>query len=75
MARDRVGCIGKNVPLLSLRWTTVGQEMLPQHDRHVIVLLKDGRQLDGLLARYTHHMVCAGVQCYQCEIDELIDDV
>lgn len=49
--------------------------MLPQHDRHVIVLLKDGRQLDGLLVRYTDHMVVAGERFYPHEIDELVDEV
>ena len=48
--------------------------MLPQHGRIVLVVLQDGRQLEGELITLTDRFEVAGTVFQAWEIDELLDD-
>jgi hypothetical protein len=48
--------------------------MLPQHGRVVLVMLKDGRQLEGELIVMTDHYTVGDVSFEEWEI-ETIEDV
>jgi hypothetical protein len=52
----------------------VDAPMLPQHGRIVLVMLQDGRQLEGELIVLTDRLQVSGVVFEQREIEELLDD-
>jgi hypothetical protein len=53
----------------------VDVEMLPQHGRVVLVVLQDGRQLEGELIVLTGRYQVGGVAFDAWEIEELEDDI
>lgn len=50
-----------------------GPEMFAQHGRVVLVMLKDGRQLEGELLRMTECWVIGDDRFYDYEIDSIED--
>jgi hypothetical protein len=52
------------------------KECDPVHprSRHVVVLLRDGRELDGVLVKRRDHFEVEGVRFYEYDIDDLIED-
>ena len=48
--------------------------MLPQRSRVVLVVLQDGRQLEGELIVLTDRLQVAGTVFEPWEIEELLDD-
>jgi hypothetical protein len=40
----------------------------------VVVVLQDGRQLDGMLGRFDHALVIDGVAFHPWEVDDLLRD-
>lgn len=56
------------------RFGVVDAPMVPQRSRAVLVVLQDGRQLEGELIMLTGRFQVAGTVFEPWEIEELLDD-